>query len=70
MALNNNKYQANLNWDSLGKAIDQQSQNYQCYQHKKKDNEVEQAGAQESATQDVRDVPGKAIASGHNKVKL
>lgn len=70
MALNNNKYQANLNWDSLYKAVDQQSQNYQYYQHKKKDNEVEQAGAQESATQHVRDVPGKAITSGHNKVKL
>lgn len=50
MALNNNKYQANLNWDSLCKTIDQQSQNYQCYKHKKKDREIEQAGAQESAT--------------------
>lgn len=70
MTLNNNKYQANLNWDSLCKAIDQQSQNYQCYQHKKKDNEVEQAGPQESATQDIKDVPGKVKASGHNQVKL
>lgn len=49
MALNDNKYQANFDWDSLCKAIDQQSQNNQWYKHKKKESDIEQAGAQESA---------------------